>query len=363
MLFGMARPLKKTVLSDADRVELQRRVESRASTQSEVWRAQVVLLSAEAHSIPEIQAATGLSRIAVHRWKSRYAASGLAGLEDAPRAGRPRELDAATTRKILKLTTERIPHESTHWSVRTMAKYADTTPWHVRSVWEAADLQPHRVKTFKLSNDPLFAEKVVDVVGLYIDPPAHAMVLSVDEKTQIQALDRTQPNLPLRPGKTATRTHDDTRHGTASLYAAFDILTGRVMGRVTKKHRAREFLDFLRQIHRSTDVALDVHLILDNSSTHKTAEVERWRSRNPRFHFHFTPTSASWLNAVEGWFGQLERRSVRRGTFGSVQALRNELRRYIAAHNAHSAKPFRWTKSADSIIAAVDESRAAIISI
>ena len=222
------------------------------------------------------------------------------------------------------------------------------------------DLKPHRLRTFKVSNDPRFAEKVIDVVGLYLDPPDNALVLSVDEKTQVQALDRTQPLLQLRPGQVERRTHDYTRHGTASLYAAFDIATGDVIGRVTTRHRAKEFLAFLRQIDRTTPAELDLHLILDNSSTHTTPAVEAWLDRHPRVHFHFTPTSASWLNAVESWFAQLERRAIHRDSFSSVADLRQAIRRYIQVHNTTLAKPFRWTKSARAIISKVERARTAL---
>jgi transposase len=240
-----------------------------------------------------------------------------------------------------------------------MAKYAGVTAWQVREVWRAADLKPHRLKSFKISNDPKFADKVIDVVGLYLDPPANAMVLSVDEKSQIQALDRTQPMLQLRPGQIERRTHDYKRNGTATLYAAFDIATGEVLGRVTRRHRAKEFLAFLQQIERSTPRELDLHLILDNSSTHKTAKVQEWLGQHPRFKLHFTPTSASWLNAVEGWFSRLERRCIHRGVFRSVKDLRNEIHRFIREHNDHAAKPFVWTKSAETILASVERARAA----
>ncbi len=253
-------------------------------------------------------------------------------------------------KQILKMTVEQIPQESTNWSLRLMADYAKVTVHQVREVWKAAGLKPHRLKTFKISNDPLFAEKVQDVVGLYMDPPQNAMVLSVDEKTQIQALDRTQPLLPLKPGQVERRTHDYKRNGTRSLYAAFDVATGKVMGRVTRRHRAQEFLAFLRQIDSATPAKLDLHLILDNSSTHSTPEVRSWLSGHPRFHLHFTPTSASWLNAVESWFAQLERRSLYRGVFTSATELRDEIHRYIEVHNRVSANPFQWTKSADVII-------------
>lgn len=235
-----------------------------------------------------------------------------------------------------------------------MAKHARVSPWHVAQVWKAADLRPNRIRTFKISRDPQFAEKVTDVVGLYMNPPTNAVVLSVDEKTQIQALNRTQPMLPLKPGMVSTRTHDYTRHGTASLYAAFDVATGKVLGSVTYQHRAADFIAFLRKIDREVPRKLELHLILDNSSTHKTPEVAAWLAEHPRFNLHFTPTSASWLNAVESWFSVLERRSVRRNSFSSVAALRSELRRFIAAHNKYSAKPFVWTKTAEVILASVD---------
>lgn len=238
-----------------------------------------------------------------------------------------------------------------------MAKYAGVTTWQVRQIWEAANLKPHRLQTFKISNDPDFAEKVIDVVGLYMNPPDNAVVLSVDEKTQIQALDRTQPMLQLKPGQVERRTHDYKRNGTTSLYAAFNILTGEVTGRVTARHRAKEFLEFMRQVERSTPRELDLHVILDNSSTHKTAEVNAWLDKHPRIKLHFTPTSASWLNAVEGWFGQLERRALYRGVFSSVKDLKDEIQRFIRVHNAVSAKPFRWTKSAKSIIESVERAK------
>jgi transposase len=307
----------------------------------------------------DIMARLDVTRPTVFKWRSRFEQDGLDGLHDRSRPGQPRKLTEKQIREVLRLTVERIPREATHWSTRLMAKYADVTQYQVREIWKAADLKPHRLKTFKISNDPQFAKKVIDVVGLYMDPPDNAMVLSVDEKTQIQALDHTQPMLPLRPGQIERRTHDYTRHGTASLYAAFDIASGEVMGRVTHRHRAKEFLAFLRQIDRAVADALDVHLILDNSSTHKTKAVQHWLAAHPRFHIHFTPTSASWLNAVEGWFAQLERRALQREAFTSVAELREAIRHFITAHNAETAKPFRWTKSANSIIAATNRAKQA----
>ena len=314
-------------------------------------------MTAEGSTVDAVCAATGTSARTVYGWRRRFKAAGLDGLRDAPRSGQPRRLKEADVKEVLRLTVECIPHEATHWSVRLMAKAARVTTWQVRQIWDAADLKPHRLKTYKISNDPQFAEKVIDVVGLYLSPPDKAMVLCVDEKTQIQALDRTQPLLPLKPGQVERRTHDYKRNGTTSLYAAFDVLTGTVMGRVTKRHRAKEFLDFLRQIDRATPQDLDLHLVLDNSSTHKTPEVGQWLEAHPRFKLHFTPTSASWLNAVERWFAQLERRALYRGVFTSVQELRDEIQRFIKVHNERSAKPLRWTKSAEAILAAVERAR------
>jgi transposase len=341
-------------VTPTDREELQRWLRAGTTRQSLATRAKIVLLSSEGMSGAAIAKKLNVTRPTVYKWRSRYQELGLAGLPDHGRAGRPRKMTQAKAKEILRLTTERNPHEATHWSVRLMAEYAGVSTWQVRQVWKAADLRPHRLKTFKISNDPQFAEKVVDIVGLYMSPPTNAIVLSVDEKTQIQALNRTQPMLPLRPGQIERRTHDYTRHGTASLYAAMDITTGQVIGRVTKRHRAKEFLDFLRQVESAVPDHMDLHIILDNSSTHKTKEVTQFLAKRPRILLHFTPTSASWLNAVEGWFGQLTRRALQRGVFTSVAALRDELHRFIQNHNEHSAKPFVWTKSAESILASVE---------
>lgn len=341
-------------MTATDHEELTRWLRAGTTRQSLATRARVVLLSSEGMNGYAIALKLGISRPTVYKWRSGYQKLGLAGLQDQRRTGRPRTMRQAKAKEILRLTTDRIPHEATHWSIRLMAAYAGVSTWQVRQVWKATDLRPHRLKTFKISNDPQFADKVIDVVGLYMNPPTNAMVLSVDEKTQIQALNRTQPMLPLRPGQIERRTHDYTRHGTASLYAAMDISTGQVIGRVTQRHRAKEFIDFLRQVEREVPEHLDLHLILDNSSTHKTKEVEQFLAKRPRIVLHFTPTSASWLNAVESWFGQLTRRSLQRGVFTSVAALRDELHRYIQSHNERSAKPFVWTKSAQSILDSVE---------
>lgn len=320
-------------------------------------RARALLLWEQGMTPTEIAKQVGVVRRSLYYWRQRFEEGGVAGLRDEPRSGRPRTMTGVKAKEILDATVHTIPREATHWSLRLMADFAKVTVHQVREVWLAAGLKPHRIENFKISEDPNFADKVRDVVGLYLDPPDNAVVLSVDEKTQIQALDRTQPMLPLRPGQVERRTHDYVRHGTRSLYAAFDVATGTVMGRVTKRHRAREFVDFLRQIDRVTPGNLDLHLIVDNSSTHSTAEVKRFLEKHPRFHMHFTPTSSSWLNAVESWFGQLERRALRRSICTCVEELRDELHRYITVHNEKLAKPFKWTKSADSIIDKVERVR------
>lgn len=353
----MARPQQNIELAEADRQALEALLRSHKTPQSRALRARIILKSGAGESVVAIAASLGTSTKAVYKWRTRFLKSGLDGLSDSPRSGQPKKLTASDVKKVLQLTVERIPQEATHWSIRLMAKYAGVTTWQVRQIWEAADLKPHRIQTFKISNDPEFAEKVIDVVGLYMNPPDNAVVLSVDEKTQIQALDRTQPMLQLKPGQVERRTHDYKRNGTTSLYAAFNILTGEVIGKVTQRHRAKEFLDFMRQIERSTPKDLDLHVILDNSSTHKTPEVNKWLTKHPRIKLHFTPTSASWLNAVEGWFAQLERRAIYRGVFSSVKELRDEIYRFIRVHNAASAKPFKWTKTAKSIIESVQRAK------
>ena len=358
----MSKPAAKFTLSEADLGQLRAWLRKATLDQRLAQRARI-LLELDAGVAPaQISARLGLSAPVVFKWRKRYQEQGLAGLSDRPRPGQPRKLAQQKVREILTLTTQHIPAEATHWSLRLMARHTGATVYQVRQVWQGAHLKPHRLQSFKISSDPDFAQKVVDVVGLYMNPPDNAVVLSVDEKTQIQALDRTQPQLPLRPGQIERRTHDYKRHGTANLYAAFDILTGNVMGRITQRHRAKEFLDFMRQIDKATDPALDLHVILDNSSTHKTAEVRAWLAKHPRIKLHFTPTSASWLNAVERWFASLERRALYRGAFGSVQELRIAIRQFIDAHNAHSAKPFRWTKSAEAILAKVERAKAAAAS-
>jgi transposase len=346
----MARTHENYQISDSDHHALEALVRSPKTPQSLVERARILLMTAAGERAEQVAEALGTTKQKVYRWRKRFKDAGLEGLRDRPRPGQPRKLSKAKVKEILDLTVHHVPREATHWSVRLMAKAAGVTNWQVSQVWDAANLKPHRLKTFKISNDPDFAEKVTDVVGLYLNPPDNAVVLCVDEKTQIQALDRTQPLLPLKPGQVERRTHDYKRNGITNLYAAFNILTGQVMGRVTQRHRAKEFLDFLKQVERATPAERDLHIILDNSSTHTTKDVRGWLSKHPRIQLHFTPTSASWLNAVESWFSTLERRALHRGVFTSVKELREELHRYIRLHNARHAKQFRWTKPASDII-------------
>ena len=325
----MARIQEKFTITDEQRQDLESLLRSPKTAQDLASRAKIILLTASGKTAEDLIVELGTTFRTIYRWRKRFKEHGVQGLVDRPRSGQPKKLTDATVKEVLRMTVECIPHEATHWSVRLMAKAAKVTTWQVRQIWNAADLKPHRLKNFKISNDPNFAEKVIDIVGLYMNPPENAAVFSVDEKTQIQALDRTQPMLPMRPGQIERRTHDYKRNGTTNLYAAFDILTGQVLGRTTKRHRAKEFLDFLRQLNRAVPAEVALHVILDNSSTHKTTEVMKWLKAHPRFTFHFTPTSASWLNAVENWFGQLERRAIYRGVFTSVKDLRDEKKNII----------------------------------
>ncbi len=323
-------------------------------------RAKIILQLGDRMTPTEVAIAQRTSAKTVHRWRNRFEEEGIEGLSERARSGRPTVIDKAIVDKVLFLTTKRIPQEATHWSIELMAKHAEVTPWQVRQIWKAADLRPHRLKIFKISNDPEFAEKVVDIVGLYMNPPENAVVLSVDEKTQIQALDRTQPGLPLNPSRIGSRTHDYKRNGTTCLYAAFNTLTGKVIGKVADKTNSKAFLCFLKLLNRRTSANKELHIIMDNLSAHKTQEVREWVASKPRIHLHFTPTSSSWLNAVEGWFAQLERRALYRGVFTSVAELKSELENFINVHNTESAKPFKWTKPASHILAAVGRAKNAL---
>ena len=351
------RPPKTFQITDKAATSLNAWCRSTTLPHGQIMRAKIILQLSEGMTPMDVATAQRTSAKTVHRWRNRFEAEGIDGLHERDRCGRPTVIDKATVKKVLFLTTKRIPQESTHWSIELMSRYAEVTPWQVRQIWKAADLRPHRLKTFKISNDPEFADKVIDIVGLYMNPPENAVVLSVDEKTQIQALDRTQPGLPLNPSRIGSRTHDYKRHGTTNLYAAFNTLTGKVIGKVADRTNSKAFLSFLKLLDRRTRADQDLHIIMDNLSAHKTQAVREWVDSRPRIHIHFTPTSSSWLNAVEGWFSQLERRALYRGVFTSVPELKAELKRFIKIHNKESAKPFKWTKPASHILAAVGRAK------
>ncbi|GEP01826.1 IS630 family transposase [Methylobacterium haplocladii] len=316
-------------------------------------RARIVLLSAERLSVLEVARRAGASRPAVWRWQQRFAEEGVEGLlHDKTRPPGKEPLSAGTVAEVLALTCSEPPGEVTHWVGRAVAEQVGISLRSVQRIWEAHRLQPHRARTFKRSNDAAFAEKVEDIVGLYMEPPRHAVVLSIDEKSQIQALERTRPALPLGPGHPAAQTHDYTRHGTTTLFAALDVLEGTVLGRCMQRHRNGEFIRFLNAVEAAVPAGKTVHAILDNYAAHKHPKVRAWLARHPRWIFHFTPTSASWLNAVEGFFSALSRRRLRRGTFTGVVDLQAAIKRYIAEHNERP-RPFRWTKPANAILSAV----------
>jgi len=337
-------------VSAADRARLEAVAADRNSPQKHVWRARIILATAKGVGTVEIMRRTGKSKPRVWRWQERFMSEDVEGLLlDKTRPSRIPPLGAEVAERVVALTLADPPPETTHWTAAMMAKAAGISVSSVHRIWRAHGLRPHRVRHFKLSNDPLFVEKLRDVVGLYVDPPAHAIVLSVDEKSQIQALDRTQPGLPLKKGRAATTTHDYKRHGVTTLYAAMDVKSGLVIGDCQPRQRAREFFAFLRRIDRTVKKHLDVHAVLDNSSTHKTAEVRVWLDKHPRFKLHFTPTSASWMNLVERFFAEITRKRIRRGAFTSVAELEATIHDYLLHHNA-DPKPFVWTKSADAIL-------------
>jgi transposase len=337
------------LLGDEDRVRLAAIVGDRNRPQKHVQRARIVLLSADRLPVLAVARQTDASRPAVWRWQQRFAERGVDGLlRDKTRKPGKKPLPAATVAKILALPCGKPPREATHWTGRMVAKTVGISLRAVQRIWEANRLQPHRVRTFKTSNDPAFAEKVEDVVGLYMNPPIHAVVVSIDEKSQIQALDRTQPGLPMKPGKCGTMTHDYKRNGTTTLFAALNILDGTVVGRCMPSHTHKEFIKFLSAVERAVRPGRIIHAIADNYATHKHPKVKQWLADHPRWVFHFTPTSASWLNAVEGFFSIITRRQIRRGVFKSVADLEDAIRRYIREHN-RSSKPFVWTKPANTI--------------
>jgi transposase len=341
----------------ADRVRLEAIVADRNSASKQAWRARIVLATADGLGTNAIMRLTGKSKPCVWRWQERYIAAGVDGLlHDKTRPGRKQPLSAEVKLQVLTLTMKPPPN-ATHWSTRSMGRAVGISRTSVQRIWAEAELKPHLVTTFKVSNDPRFEEKVTDVVGLYMNPPDKALVLCVDEKSQIQALDRTQPGLPLKKGRAATMTHDYKRHGTTTLFAALDVKTGQVIGECLPRHRAKEFIRFLRKIDRIVAKHFDLHLIVDNYSTHKTKEVRAWLAKHPRFKLHFIPTSSSWLNLVERFFAEITGKKIRRGAFKSVADLIAAIEDYLAKHNA-DPKPFRWTKPAETILAKTRRARA-----
>src|SRR6516225_8703147 len=338
-------------LSRSNRARLEAIINDRNSKAKTIWRAKIVLATADGHGTNEIMRRTGVSKPAVWRWQERYIEEGIEGLlRDKTRPSRIPPLSDAVKLAVLTKTSTEEPADATHWSRASMAEAIGISPSSVGRIWAEAGLKPHLVKRFKISNDPQFEEKVTDIVGLYLNPPERAVVLSVDEKSQIQALDRTQPGLPLKKGRAATMTHDYKRNGTTTLFAALDAKSGLVIGECHPRHRAKEFIKFLKRIDRCVRKHLDIHLVLDNYATHKTPAVKRWLAKHHRFHVHFTPTSASWLNLVERFFAEITQKRIRRGAFASVTELKDAIHDYLDRHNANP-KPFMWTKSAEVILA------------
>lgn len=347
-------------LTNEERATLERWARGRSVEARRVLRAKIVLAAAEGKQNQEIAVQLATLAKTVALWRKRFAAQRLAGIQkDAPRGGRPATAKQEMAARIVKATTTETPPGATHWSTRTLAEHLGTSPAMVQRVWKETNLQPHRVKNFKVSNDPHFAEKLIDIVGLYLNPPEHALVLCVDEKTQIQALDRTQKSLPIYPGRLGTLTHDYKRNGTTTLFAALNVAQGHVLATCMKQHRHQEWINFLKQIDQHTPADLDLHLVVDNYATHKHPQVQRWLARHPRFHMHFTPTSSSWLNLVERWFRDLTQKRLRRGVFQNVSTLQAAIHDYIQQHN-QKAKGFVWTAKADDILAKVRRARAAL---
>ena len=340
-------------VTPADRRRLEAVVSDRSAPQKHVWRAKIILATAEGCGTREVMRRSGKSKPVVWRWQERFMQEGVDGLlRDKTRKPGKAPLPAETVRRVVDLALSAPPGETTHWTGRMLARAAGTSLRSVQRILEAHQLAPHRLRTFKLSKDPAFADKLRDIVGLYVDPPAHAVVLSVDEKSQIQALDRTQPGLPMKKGRAGTMTHDYKRHGTTTLFAALNVLDGTVIGRNMKRHRHQELIRFLNAVDAQVPVGKVVHAILDNYAAHKHSKVVAWLGRHPRWVFHFTPTSASWLNAVEGFFAKLARRRLKRGVFCSVVDLQAAINRFIEETN-NDPKPFLWTADPERVIAAV----------
>lgn len=347
----------RITLSEEQRARLESWSRGRKTPARLVLRSKIVLYAAEGLENREIAIKLGTDRESVGRWRSRFAKLGLAGIEkDAPRSGRKPSIPRSTVEEIVRLTTSSKPKNATHWSTRSMARASGVSAKTVHRVWQANELKPHLSRTFKVSNDPHFLEKLTDVVALYLDPPEHALVLCADEKSQIQALDRTQPGLPIKKGRCGTMTHDYKRNGTTTLFAAIELLSGSVIGECMPRHRHQEWIKFLCAIDEQTPAHLALHLIVDNYATHKHPKVQAWLRRHPRFHIHFTPTSASWLNLIERFFRDLTEREIRRGTFLNVGALIDVITSYIGHHNSEP-KSFKWTATADQIFEKVTRAK------
>jgi transposase len=343
------RPKQPLVVTEEERERLESLAHRARSQALLARRARVVLACAEGLDNKTVAKKLRCCLGMVGKWRSRFLAARLEGLYDEPRPGAPRKVSDDQVEKVVIQTLESTPRGQTHWSTRGLAKASGLSRMTVSRIWHAFGLQPHRADTFKLSPDPQLIEKVRDIVGLYMNPPEHALVLCVDEKSQIQALDRTQPLLPLRPGQVERGTHDYKRHGTTSLFAALELKTNRVIGQLHRRHRSQEFRQFLDTIEANVPAELDVHIVLDNYGTHKTAIIRKWFAKRPRFHVHFTPTYGSWINLVERWFAEITNKRIRRGVFRSVKELEAAIREYIAVHN-EDPKPFVWTRTADQIL-------------
>jgi transposase len=354
------RTSKQINVSDRDREQLNQIIRNGNTPQKVALRARIVLLSADGISTGEIMQQLDTTTPTITRWRDRYETDGIPGLlKDRSRPGRKRRIEETKVREVVDRTLQEKPSNATHWSTRTLAAVVGLSPASIQRIWKAHGLKPHRFRTFKLSRDPLFVEKLQDVVGLYLNPPEHALVLSVDEKSQIQALDRTQPGLPMKRGRAGTMTHDYKRNGTTTLFAALNTLDGRVIGQCLPRHRHQEFLKFLRTINRETRKELDLHLIVDNYGTHTHPNVTAWLDKHPRFHMHFTPTSASWLNLVERWFREITDKRIRRGVFTSVDSLVAAIIAYLETNNANP-KPFVWTASVETILSKVKKANEAL---
>jgi len=349
---GKGRPIEPLAVTTQERAYLERQVRRHRVARSLSERCRIILRCADGIPSKEVAADLGVDEHTVGKWRRRFLKDRIDGLFDEARPGRPRTIDDDQVAAVIERTLHTTPTDATHWSIRSMAEVTGFSHTTIRRMWKAFGLQPHRSETFKLSSDPLFVDKVRDIIGLYLSPPNRALVLSVDEKSQIQALDREQPLLPMMPGIPERRTHNYVRHGTTSLFAALDVATGFVIGKCYKRHRASEFLDFLKKIDAHVPAGLDIHIIMDNYATHKTDRVKAWLARRPHYHIHFTPTSASWINQVERWFAELTRKQIQRGVHRSVAQLEADIRAFIKRHN-DNAKPFKWTKSADEILASV----------